>query len=569
MRIRALAIAIFLSCSHEPPGQCLSEGDCGPGTQCQSTVCVACPDGLCPVTAAIPAAGESVTVLTTPFSSNTNVSVRFPQDAVPGGTQITLTAPQCSALPPAPLGGGCVTAFNVAAPGVARFAHPLTLRGATTVRPGTEMMIARLAGSEWVDTVTAIVGRASFKSLHPTTTLPGILEPGTYLVYTAGPGVIFPPADFGVALIPDDGNGKSGLQVITLLDDDGFVLPNPTLSTLPSLGGDLDGAALTPDGSQGVMVDGGNFIVFFSGVGTGQLAAAAGKIDVTPYGGDGDAIAIMPDGNEAVVSADGDSLVVISGIAAGLPVLAVSVPIPDVEDGLVISNDGRVLLARGFSGMSVFSIDPIKPQAGPLGGALAHNYTHVVDWGSTLSRPYGEDGRDGLAVSPANSSNAVVVGAAPSPLVGPGIQLITGLPGTSASPPVLHDAVSITGADPLSTVGAGSAWAVSITPDGTRAIVGTAAGLVMFTGVDTGTLVQAGPPYDVTFLNGASYALSKAGVPTLGITLDGDYVVALTPSPDYSNGTLLMIPLTASGFGAPVTQLNGVAVPSNDQILLH
>jgi hypothetical protein len=555
-----LAAAATLTCSYDPPGSCTADAACGPGTTCQSSVCIACPSGLCPATETLPAAGDVMTILTTPFSSNTNIQVRFPQGAAPAGQKATLSALQCPITPPPPLGGGCVAAFKLDTPGLTRFARALTVRGVSVLRPGTELMIAELQNGAWVDTITAVTGATTFKSLHPTASLPGILEPGFYLVYSAGPGVLFPPADFGVALIPDDGNGKSGLQVVTYLDDDGLPLNPPTAATLNNLGSDLDGAALTPDGSQGVMVDGGNFVVFFTGVGSGQLVASTGRIDVTPYGGDGDAIAIMPEGDEAVISADGPVLVVISGIFAGNPALATTLPLPAAatEDGLVISNDGKVLLARGSGVMSVFAIAPITPTTGSLGGRLAHSYTHVTDFGATVSSPAGEDGRDGLAVSPANSSNGAVVGLMPVPpsLTNAAvIQLITGLPGTAAVPPVVHTAVPISGAQ--------IAYAVTITPDGTRAIVGTDAGLVMFTGVDTGNLVETGAPFAPAPMTATS------GVPTLGITPDGKYVVALSPAPSPQSGALLMMPINATDFGAPVSTLTGVAIPSNDQILLH
>jgi hypothetical protein len=137
------------------------------------------------------------------------------------------------------------------------------------------------------------------------------------------------------------------------------------------------------------------------------------------------------------------------------------------------------------------------------------------------------------------------------------IQLITGLPGSTAVPPAVQAPVPISGAT--------TAYAVSITPDGTRAIVGTDAGLVMFTGVDSGNLVQTGPPYAPPPI-GVGVA---GGVPTLGITPDGVYVAAMSPSPDATHGSLSLIPIQATGFGTPVSVLSPIAVPSNDQILLH
>ena len=85
-----LAVAAMLTCSYEPPGACTATATCGPGTTCQSAVCIACPAGLCPVSEVVPPEGDVVTVLTTPFSANTNVTLRFPPGAMPGG--ITMIA---------------------------------------------------------------------------------------------------------------------------------------------------------------------------------------------------------------------------------------------------------------------------------------------------------------------------------------------------------------------------------------------------------------------------------------------------------------------------------------------
>ena len=55
-----------------------------------------------------------------------------------------------------------------------------------------------------------------------------------------------------------------------------------------------------------------------------------------------------------------------------------------------------------------------------------------------------------------------------------------------------------------------------------------------------------------TLATGATSTLSAGGVPTLGITLDGQYVVATTALPAALTGTVLTIPIQAGGLGAPV-----------------
>src|SRR5262249_56337474 len=107
--------------------------------------------------------------------------------------------------------------------------------------------------------------------------------------------------------------------------------------------------------------------------------------------------------------------------------------------------------------------------------------------------------------------------------------------------------------------------------EGRRQSVGPDGGLVLVAVVATGNLAQAGPPFAPPPM--VPFAITSTGyvggVPTLGITLDGKYVAALSPSPSAQSGALLLIPINSSDFGSPVSTLTGVAVPSNDQILLH
>jgi hypothetical protein len=232
-----------------------------------------------------------------------------------------------------------------------------------------------------------------------------------------------------------------------------------------------------------------------------------------------------------------------------------TIAIPGARDGLVISNDGKVMLARGYSGISVFNMLPITPITGALGGSVAHSYTKVTDL-TAINSSNGEDGRDGMAISRVDSRRAVVVGTGPTS-GSPEIALVTGLTST----PVITATLTFTGVY--------SVYSVDITYDGKYAIVGTDQGLFMVSGVDTGTLALVGTLYQPTYtVSGTSYKLGE--VPTLGLTLDGKYVVVCAANGyNYSGGTLLVIPISATGFGAPVGQLNGIAVPNNDQMVMH
>jgi hypothetical protein len=64
-------------------------------------------------------------------------------------------------------------------------------------------------------------------------------------------------------------------------------------------------------------------------------------------------------------------------------------------------------------------------------------------------------------------------------------------------------------------------------------------------------------------LEGSSVTLGN--ITTLGITLDGKYVVA----GDEYNQALVVIPFTSTGFSSAPASVGKVAIPSNDQLLIH
>jgi hypothetical protein len=519
-----------------------------------------------------PGTATTGTLITSPCT----VNFSFPANAVTQPSTVTLTALDSSELP-LPLASGTtfVCAFDLEVnPAIAGFGAAVGLGGNVAsglAPPGTTLQLAmyqdppaassraaraRLrrtalqpmaTGPLWMVVSTLVVGsNESLAQNLATADLPGIMGGGKYVLFVPAPGTTI-VSNLGVVLMGDDGAGTGScadaLQVIHLYDAQGNPLATPTINCLSYPGADdLDGTALTPDGSQGVMVDGGNTVRFFSGLQTGTVTASATTVDVSAYGGDGDSIAIMPDGDEAVVSADGTCpsgltcLLLISGIVSGNPKPATTITVPDNRDGVVISNDGQVLLARGDSGLTVFAI---------TGGTGSYSFTQNGDLPALGSQGTWEDGRDGMAISPADSSRAVVL------MPDGSIQLLTGLPST----PTLGTAI---------TPSVSGTMSVSITPDGTTAIVGGSTGVSMISGVDTGSLAEVGTVYSPSYTaNGGTVNLSA--VSTLAITLDDKYVAAC----DANNSALLVIPITSSGFGAPVGVLTGVAAPSNDQMVVH
>jgi hypothetical protein len=476
----------------------------------------------------------------------------------------------------------------------------------TSVPVGTQLNIAINQGGTWVDVGSAsVTATGAFASTPATVALPGIRQTGSYLVYVPAAGTNTVSINLGFALLADDSSGlTNGLQFVQLEDGSGNALPTPTTTFFPVHGGDLDGQSLTPDATRGAVIDGGNTVYFFSGIPQHTFTLASQTVSVSPYGGDGDSIASLPNGDQVIVSADnGGPLVVISGILAGNPVIADLIGTNNrnnaLRDGLVISNDGKVLLSRGFSGLDVYKIVPTAAHVGATGvGTTSYAVSPVTTFATGaggVAVPALEDGRDGMAISPADSSRAVVVGTDSSGK--PTVQLLTGLTGTA--PTIQSRGLSFSPAQRSLTaisrrpepsphrapfavtpsVGT-TLYAVSITPDGTTAYVSTDAGIITVSGVATGNLAQVGSVYSPTLtVPGASGGTCKLqAAASIGILPDGKYLVAsvncgLNPGTTTSTqgaGILVTIPIGAGGaLGAPTGQLNQVVTPFNDQIIVH
>ncbi|HWE86137.1 MAG TPA: fibronectin type III domain-containing protein [Terracidiphilus sp.] len=514
------------------------------------------------------------------FSAADSLTFQFPGNAVSSPATVDISAVDQSALP-LPLSrfnrahaaampqvqanDTFIVAFqlNIDPTSITVFNVPVGVSGTvdpTVSSAGITLNLAILSGSgsnqAWVDVATFVVGaNGALTQNLASTSLQGLLAPGTYLLYQPAKGTSTSVSNLGVALIADDGgvmaDGQDGLQIVHFYDKNGKLLATPVISYLDySNQSDLDGQAMTPDGSQGIMVDGSNLLSFFSAVQTGVPLASTTTVDISNYGGDGDSVGILPNGDEAVISGDSNTeLLVVSGIVSGTPVAAETIAVPSNRDGVVVSSDGKVLLARGPTGLTVYAIADITPVTGSQGGMVAHSYTQVTDMAALGTNGYTEDGRDGMAISPTDSSIAVV--ALPSTDT---VQLVTGLPAN----PVAGSSLALpSGILPES---------VAISPDGKFAVVATYyGGLFLFSGVDTGTLTQVGTAYQPTYTLGTG-SVTLGTVTTLGITLDGNYVVA----GDETNTALVVIPFTASGFAtAPAAVLGGVAIPYNDQLLIH
>jgi fibronectin type 3 domain-containing protein len=503
------------------------------------------------------------TIISIQYSVTTELTWDFYGNSVSQPETVTVLPIDQSAMP-APMTKATsifFSSFSIGLdPSLNAFNVPIGMWGnvASNIHSGTTLNLAYYKNGAWVDVATFVVGaNGAFTENLASLSLPGLLNPGTYLLYEPATGSNLSVSNLGVVLMADDGYGmadnSNGIQVIRLYDAKGNLLATPTISYLDYPGQpDLDGAALTPDGSEGIIVDGTNDLSFLSAVQTGTPVASSTVLDISTWGSDGDSVAILPNGDEAVVSEDTSNpanLLIVSGILSGNTAAADLITVPATRDGVVISWDGATMLARGPSGLTVFSVTPITPAPGSLGGTVSNKYTQIADFVTLGTHGSLEDGRDGMALSLADSTRAVVVNPTTETIVP-----LTGLPAS----PVVGTPVSFPS-------GVTTAYSVAISPDGKLAVVGTNNGLLLYSGVDTGKLVEVGvklytPNYS---LNGQQVALGA--INTLGITLDQKYVAAA----DSTNKALVVIPLSASGFGAPASVLGNLAIPDNDQLLIH
>jgi hypothetical protein len=484
----------------------------------------------------------------------------------------------------------------------------------SSIAVGSELSIAVYGNGTYTDVGTATVGTGgTFMSSIPTPSEPGVDAAGVYLVYLPTGGTTVPPVNLGFAMIADDGTGfnANGLQFVQVENSQGVAEPVPTTTFFPIPNvEDIDAQALTPSAERGGLVDGGGNLYFYSGIPQHTFTLAPNPLDVSSFGSDGDSIALLPRGDEAIAALDdGAPLIDVSGISSGNPVVANTIaPGPDMpgatavgfRDGLVISNDGKTMLVRSeFSGaLDIFSIAGVAAHPGSTGkGTTSYAFTLSTTL-FDLPMPFVECGREAMAISPVDSSRALVAGQSTSDSA-PAIALLTGLPGVPTvstfhvhvppvthRKPVRHDREPSPHRRPYALIppADGSLYAVAIAPNGNTAYVSTDAGIVTLSGVASGNLTQSGSVYSPNLPLPAGQTTTSCPLVsayTISVLPDGKYLVAdvdcgLTPvgnpPPDnaQSIGVLVTIPIGANGaLGAPVGQLNYVVDPSSDQLIAH
>ena len=136
-------------------------------------------------------------------------TLKFPATAVAAATTVTIT-PVDSAKLAVPITRGArgrsftadsgntyITAFTIDAGTVTKFNVPVTIgaSGLTSLPAGTVLNLAQLTNSQWNNVGTLTVDASgNLSSQLASFALPGIVAPGTYVIYKPGTGVA--PAHF-------------------------------------------------------------------------------------------------------------------------------------------------------------------------------------------------------------------------------------------------------------------------------------------------------------------------------------------------------------------------------------
>ncbi len=112
---------------------------------------------------------------------------------------------------------------------------------------------------------------------------------------------------------------------------------------------------------------------------------------------------------------------------------------------------------------------------------------------------------------------------------------------------------------------------IAFAPGGQYAIVATNAGLFTITVDGSGSPVVVSGPANLPYRAADGNTYQLLGAQSIAITQDGKYLVALTDQPSSANGTLVAMPVDASGNvgSAGITKSGFLANPNMDVLFAH
>ncbi|MFZ0761735.1 MAG: hypothetical protein WAM69_17455 [Candidatus Sulfotelmatobacter sp.] len=345
-----------------------------------------------------------------------------------------------------------------------------------------------------------------------------------------------PPNAEGTIVLP---NGSSGVAVVHIEDASGNLMSTPTSANIAAAG-PVTVLSEPPDFSQGIVAGGQTLQTLNTATTAPQIT------DNVQLPSDGTPIsaAVIADTTFSVVQMSqltsfattcftgGLHLATNQSLAAGQP-----------EDlAFLVSPDGTGMVASGAAGtFDIYALSPVT-------GAHGEN----IDWSFSLPGPVPTiTGRGAMAWN--RASDTVLGGGQDGSL-----NAISGLKSTPA-----FNAIDLPGNPAVASI--------TFAPSGEYAIVATASGLFTVSVNSSGIPAVVAGPVDLSYpgSDGQTYQLDQAQ--SVAITADGNFLVALTDQPSATNGTLVAMPIDASGTVGSVGMTEGgfLAMQGADVLFAH
>lgn len=350
------------------------------------------------------------------------------------------------------------------------------------------------------------------------------------------------PGTIGTVLVPD---GAKGVAVIHLEDTNGNLLSTPAVAYFAASGGPVSVIAESPDFSQGLVLTPQGLQTFNNALTSPAMA---------------ETLALQTPGTPVTAATIADSSFawslysqawVSTCFTGGLHITSAGADVSYGPSGVVAyvsAPDGTTILARSPAANG----SPAFVQAyTTVATTSPHAYSYNFDGSSVNTTPSSATGRGAMAYNPKTTTTVVI---------GNGDGTLTTIVNLGAN--------QVVGAGSLPA--APAVTSIAYAPSGQYAIVATAAGLFTIT-VDaaTGAATVAAGPALPSYVGSDQQTYVVDHAQSIGISSDGKFLVALTDQPSATNGTLVVMPLDASGNpGATAKTVSGLTATANADVLL-
>jgi hypothetical protein len=336
-------------------------------------------------------------------------------------------------------------------------------------------------------------------------------------------------------------NGSQGVAIVHIEDSSGKLLTTPLVSNVAAAG-TVSIIAEPPDFSQGVVASGQSLQTLNTATTSPQMT------DNVSVSGDGNPLsaAVITGSTFSVVQMSQQTSFATTCFTGGLHMTQGGGPTAGPAGTLAYatSADGTMMSGWDTSGNVQFFL------------VTASQNPHAVSFNNfgsyNLAAP-SMGGRGAMAFDPTNAAN--LLAGAPNGALAAFTSLATGN----------------TQSNVIMLSGTPAVASIAYAPTAKYAIVATNAGLFTVNVSSSGTpnvvLGPVNPSYQGS--DGKSYQLS--GAQSIAITQDGKYLVALTNQPSATNGTLVAMPVDASGNVGSVGMTQGgfLATQNMDVLFAH